>query len=157
MKSRQAVEIRVPGGTRRATSSRWLQLSLAFCLLAAVGLLSAQPATAADKATQQMEFGTDMAKRGLWSEALFRFRQADRLDPGNARILNNVAVAYEALGLFDEALETYRAALAAAPSDRELKSNYSSFVEFYQNFRPREEDGEPDADTSGSTTTGGAG
>ncbi len=87
-----------------------------------------------------------MAKRGLWSEALFRFRQADRLDPGNPRILNNIAVAYEALGLFDKALETYRAGLEVGPSDRELRDNYSSFVEFYQNFRPREAE-QADADT----------
>lgn len=123
-------------------------MSLVVCSLASVLLLPTD-AGAADPAAQQLEFGTDMAKRGLWSEALFRFRQASQLDPGNARILNNVAVAYEALGLFDEALETYREALAASPSDRELRENYSSFVDFYQNFRPETDDGGATDEESG--------
>ncbi len=88
---------------------------------------------------QQLAFGVQMAKRGLWSEALFRFRQAERTQPGNPRVLNNLAVAYEAVGLFDEALETYKAALKADPANRELRRNYSRFIEFYQAFRPDEE------------------
>ena len=43
------------------------------------------------------------------------------------------------LGLFDQALEAYQAALRASPEDRRVRSNYSSFAEFYQNFRPRPE------------------
>ena len=126
-------------------------MSLVVCLTALVPLVAAPSATAEDQATQQLQFGTDMAKRGLWSEALFRFRQASRLDPGNARILNNVAVAYEALGLFDQALEAYRQALAVSPSDRELRENYSSFVDFYQNFRPPEER-EAEAEAGGDSS-----
>ena len=84
----------------------------------------------------QLDFGVEMARRGLWSEALFRFRQAERHDPGNARVLNNMAVAYEALGQFEKALEYYQDAIKAAPTDRDLKRNYSRFVEFYRAFRP---------------------
>ena len=154
MKSERAGEIRVLAGTGRATSRRWLQLSLVGCLLVSLMFTVAQPAAAADKASQQMEFGADMAKRGLWSEALFRFQQANRLDPDNARILNNVAVAYEALGLFDQALEAYRAALAAGPSDKEVRNNYSGFVEFYQNFRPQD-DAAPEVEIAAESTTAG--
>ena len=152
MKSRKTEQMRVLPGTWRATSTRWLHLSLVVLSLALLALSSVQPAAAADKASQQMEFGADMARRGLWSEALFRFQQANRLEPGNGRILNNVAVAYEALGLFDKALEAYREGLAATPSDRELRENYSNFVEFYQNFRPRPDDGEPEAESSAEST-----
>ena len=87
----------------------------------------------------QLDFGVKMAQRGLWSEALFRFRQAERHQPGNARVLNNMAVAYEALGQFEKALEYYQNAIKAAPGDRELKRNYSRFVEFYRAFRPDEQ------------------
>jgi tetratricopeptide (TPR) repeat protein len=80
-----------------------------------------------------------MAGRGLWNEALFRFKQAEKSQPGNPRILNNLAVAYEAVGLFDEALEYYKRALKADSSSREVKRNYSRFVEFYQAFKPDEE------------------
>ena len=84
----------------------------------------------------QLEFGVEMAQRGLWSEALFRFRQAERHDPGNARVLNNMAVAYEALGQFEQALEYYQNAIKADPVNRDLKRNYSRFVEFYRAFQP---------------------
>lgn len=87
----------------------------------------------------QLAFGVDMARRGLWSEALFRFHQAERLDPNNPRVYNNLAVAYEATGDFDKALEYYQRALRAAPDNRELRANYTRFVEFYQGFKPQEQ------------------
>ena len=101
-----------------------------------VVVLGPAPLEAAD---QQLEFGVQMAKRGLWSEALFRFRQAEKTQPGNPRVLNNLAVSYEAVGLFDEALETYKAALKADPANRELRRNYARFIEFFQAFKPDEE------------------
>jgi Tfp pilus assembly protein PilF len=76
-----------------------------------------------------------MARHGLWQEALFRFEQARRAAGGDAHVLNNVAVAYEALGQFERALEVYREALAAAPGDGDLKRNYSQFLEFYQGYQ----------------------
>lgn len=87
-----------------------------------------------------------MAQRGLWSEALFRFRQADRATPGDPQVLNNLAVAYEAVGLFDEALETYKSALKLDPANRELRRNYARFIEFYQAFKPDEEEDADEAE-----------
>ena len=102
-------------------------------------------------AKEQLTFGVKMARRGLWSEALFRFKQARRLDPSNPRVLNNMAVAYEALGHFDKALETYQEAVRLQSTDRDLRKNYSRFVEFYRAFRP---DDQKDAslDEAGSAT-----
>lgn len=96
----------------------------------------------AEVTPSQLQFGVKMAKRGLWNEALFRFRAADRLDPENPRIINNIAVAYEALGKFDKALEHYQEAVRAAPSNAELRKNYSRFVEFYRAYKPDETDGD---------------
>ena len=104
-----------------------------------IALCGAAPLEATD---EQLKFGVDMAKRGLWSEALFRFRQADKAQPDNPRVLNNLAVAYEAVGLFEEALETYQAALKVDPANRELRRNYARFIEFYQSFKPEEEEPE---------------
>lgn len=84
----------------------------------------------------QLDFGVEMARRGLWSEALFRFKRAHQLNPNDARILNNMAVAYEALGQFDKALRHYQDAVKVDPTNRELKRNYARFVEFYRAFRP---------------------
>lgn len=103
--------------------------------------LTPEAGHAAQKAetASQLQFGVDMARRGLWNEALFRFNRALVTRPGDAQILNNIAVAYEALGLFEQALETYKQALAASPNNRDLRANYSRFLEFYQSFKPAEE------------------
>jgi len=83
----------------------------------------------------QLKFGIQMARQGLWNEALFRFEQARRLDPQNARILNDLAVAYEAAGRYDDAQTAYKDALRVAPEARDIKRNYSRFMEFYQGFK----------------------
>jgi len=84
--------------------------------------------------TGQIKFGVEMARRGLWNEALFRFEQARASLPGDARVLNNLAVSYEAVGKFDEALATYKEAIAVSPGNADLRANYTKFVDFYQNY-----------------------
>ena len=120
----------------------YFRLVACFILLGmSVGQLPAEAGSEIGKRThEQVAFGVNMAGRGLWNEALFRFKQAEKAQPGNARILNNLAVAYEAVGLFDEALGHYKRALKADSSSREVKRNYSRFVEFYQAFKPDEKD-----------------
>ena len=115
-------------------------LAVITCILAVlmIGGRKRQADTSSPEA--QLSFGVQMAKRGLWSEALFRFKQAARKDPGNPRILNNMAVAYEALGNFEKALDRYQEAIRSDPGNRELKRNYSRFVEFYRAFKPAEPD-----------------
>lgn len=97
-----------------------------------------------DSKDAQLEFGIKMARRGLWSEALFRFRQAERLAPGDAKVINNIAVAYEALGQFERAYDYYQRGIKASPSNADMKRNYARFVEFYRNFKA-EEDEDDDA------------
>ena len=113
-------------------------LAVLFPLAACSG--NGQP----NQATAQLSFGVDMARRGLWNEALFRFQEAEKLDPGNARVQSNLGVAYEAAGQFDKALEYYQKALRIAPNDKEIRANYGRFVEFYQGFKgektPKTED-----------------
>lgn len=119
---------------RIAGGGTWRALA---CL---VGILAVAVPASAQGVEAQLKFGVDMARRGLWSEALFRFRQAERIDASNPRVLNNLAVAYEALGMFDEALDAYQRGLKLAPGSKELKQNYSRFVEFYQSFTQRSEE-----------------
>jgi tetratricopeptide (TPR) repeat protein len=83
----------------------------------------------------ELAFGVDMARRGLWSEALFRFHAAEKADPQNPRVQNNLGVAYEAQGDFEKALGYYKRALQLAPNNREMRANYTRFVEFYQSFK----------------------
>ena len=56
-----------------------------------------------------------------------------------------IAVAYEALGLFDQAQTYYKKALDQDPRNAGLKRNYSRFVEFYQSFKP-DQPGAPPAE-----------
>lgn len=118
----------------RRTSFR--VLTVVTCLLAVLMIGGRKKQQDTSSPAAQLEFGVKMAQRGLWSEALFRFKQASRSDPNNPRILNNMAVAYEALGNFEKALDYYQDAIRSDPSNRELKRNYSRFVEFYRAFKP---------------------
>jgi len=88
-----------------------------------------------NQSASQLSFGVDMARRGLWDEALFRFREAERLDPDNPRIQSDMAVAYEASGQWDKALASYQKALKLAPNDKGIRTNYARFAEFYQGFK----------------------
>jgi Flp pilus assembly protein TadD len=120
---------------------RFAPLALAALLPVACGSTISQ-----ESAKSQLNFGAQMAQRGLWNEALFRFRQAEGLGSASPRVWNNLAVAYEATGNYDEALKSYRRALELAPGDLQIKKNYARFVEFYQSFKPKKDaQGEPAA------------
>lgn len=116
------------------TPKRLIVVTVALLALAAGSL--AAPAMAAGKpakqAEEQVKRGYRAAKRGYWQEALFRFERANALTPNEPRILNNIAVALEASGRFEEAVVAYESALAVAPNDRVLRQNYSRFKEFYE-------------------------
>lgn len=126
-------------GRLRATARSTGRLSVTCLLILlplALGACSAGGAgIGGSSAESQMAFGVEMARRDLWSEALFRFQQAAQLEPNNPRIYNNLAVACEATGRFDEALEYYRKAVQLDPGNRDLKKNYARFAEFYQGFQ----------------------
>jgi tetratricopeptide (TPR) repeat protein len=124
-------------------------LPLLLLLSASAGVAEKPPRT-----QDQVQFGIDMAQRGLWSEALFRFRQAEKMGDNRASVLNNVAVAYEALGLFDQAQDYYKKALDQDPRNAGLKRNYSRFVEFYQSFKP-DQPGAPPVDEPAPTAGAG--
>lgn len=111
-----------------------LCLFTVLSLLAAVGTYG-KP----NQASSQLAFGVDMARRGLWKEALFRFQQAEKLEPENPRIQSNLGVAAEAAGQFDKALEYYQKALRLAPNDKGIRTNYTRFVEFYQGFKGKKD------------------
>lgn len=126
-------------------------VTVSVILLCGFAASSASGKSAAD-GKSQLAFGVDMAKRGLWSEALFRFEQARRLEPERVSILNNLAICYEAGGRFEEALATYREALRLAPENRVVKQNLSRFTEFYQGYRPRKATPPGDAPTAEPAT-----
>lgn len=96
-------------------------------LLALVTLLAlgAAPPSGRD----EVRFGIDVARRGLWREARFRFERAAALDPGNSSAFNNLAVAYEQEGNFKKAREAYEKALELRPGSLDIQQNYDLFRE----------------------------
>lgn len=76
-------------------------------------------------------YGTEMAKKGFWREALFRYEKAAAQRPGDAQVQNNLAVAYESTGDTARALAAYKRALELAPQDAKIKRNYARFAEYY--------------------------
>jgi Flp pilus assembly protein TadD len=77
----------------------------------------------------ELKFGIDVAKRGLWSEARFRFERAVSLDSDRAEALNNLAVALEQQGDFKGARAAYDKALKVKPNDIYIQQNYDLFRE----------------------------
>src|SRR6476646_5867373 len=90
--------------------------------------------TQTDRAKSQIAFGSEVARKGLWREAAFRFEQAIAREPGNARAHNNLAVALEATGEFARALAEYKKALELGPNDSYIRRNYARFAEFYTSY-----------------------
>ena len=101
-------------------------------------LCAASVATAGDsakkEASEDMKWGYKAARRGYWQEALVRFQHANELTPDQPRILNNIAVAQEANGFYEQALLTYESGLSIAPGDGALQRNYARFKEFYASY-----------------------
>ncbi len=88
----------------------------------------------AKEASAEMKWGFKVAKQGYWQEALMRFEHANQLTPNQPRILNNVAVAQEANGLYEMALLTYQEGLSLDPNNNALRRNYMRFQEFYASY-----------------------
>lgn len=90
-----------------------------------------------ETAAGQERFGVRMAKMNLWREALFRFRRASELSPQDAEAYNNLAVAYEANGDFENAAKAYREAMRLDKSNQFIQKNYSRLVEFTSRNKKR--------------------
>jgi hypothetical protein len=90
-----------------------------------------------------MQFASEMAKRGNWREAKFRWELAAERQPENPRILNNLAVADEALGDLEAAKEAYERAAARGRGDERIQANRRRFERFWRQQRAAEEDREP--------------
>jgi Flp pilus assembly protein TadD len=120
-----------PGSTatiERNPLERRLTVKRALFLLPL--LLAPGPSPAAEKtSTQQVKFGIDVAQKGMWREALFRFQRAVEIDPQNPSALNNLAIALEQMGEFQEARENYERALELKPDDLYIQQNYDLFRE----------------------------
>ena len=84
---------------------------------------------------EEMQFGVEAAQRGLWREAIFRWEKYLKAHPDDARLHNNLAVAYESLGEFERARGAYQEARRLAPDVREIRDNLESFEALTRDLR----------------------
>ena len=119
------------------------RLSL-LCLIAASFLLQATPDdfAKAPSSKEAMIFAADMAERGNWREASFRWKRLIDQGGPDAKILNNMAAAAEANGEMDQADEFYRQAVELAGGDPEIRENYRRFNRLRELLAERDGDGD---------------
>jgi Flp pilus assembly protein TadD len=90
-------------------------------------------------ADTDLEFAGQMARIGNWREAIYRWERALSKGRNQAKIYNNLAVAHERLGHFDQAAEAYERALELGGDGvRQIQENYRQFLRFYKDYRERE-------------------
>ncbi|RMF70655.1 MAG: hypothetical protein D6738_15595 [Acidobacteria bacterium] len=120
--------------------------SVCLVLSVALALGSLPPASARERdrmsrreIRETMRFATEMASRGLWREALYRWKKVLAVRPNDPRLLNNIAVAEEALGLVDDARRHYARALELG-GDRieQIRANADLFESRFADSREQE-------------------
>lgn len=101
-------------------------------MAAGVALLAAAAPALADSkgdAKSQVEFGINVAQRGLWREAIYRWEKSVELDPTYAAAYNDLAIAYEHEGQLDKARKAYEKAIELSPNNEPIRQNYELFKE----------------------------
>ncbi len=109
------------GGTRLVVLRKLVVLTL--CLTPVAALAGGSPVR------REIRFGVQVAQRGLWREARFRFEKALLADPKDAAAHNNLAIALEQEGDFPRARQEYEKALELKPGDLSIQQNYDLFRE----------------------------
>ena len=94
-------------------------------------------ADARSAAKEQVDFGIKVAQNGLWREAQYRWERAVALDPTYAEAWNNLAIAYEHSGKFDEARKAYETAIKLDPKNMLIRQNYDLFKEINDRTQKR--------------------
>ena len=97
--------------------------------LAIVAFASPSFADARKDARAQVEFGINVAQRGLWREAIYRWEKAAEIDPTYAAAFNDLAIAYEHEGQLEKARKAYEKALELDPNNAQVRQNYELFKE----------------------------
>jgi type IV pilus assembly protein PilF len=118
-----------------------VRLFASVIVAALAGSLWASPclADARRDAKSQVEFGINVAQRGLWREAIYRWEKAVELDPSYAAAFNDLAIAYEHDGQLDKARKAYDKALELEPNNSQIRQNYELFKEINDRTNPGKE------------------
>jgi Flp pilus assembly protein TadD len=110
---------------------------ISFSVVVLLTAASAAHAQDRGKSKEQIEFGIKVAQNGLWNEALYRWQKATELDPSYAAAWNNLAIAYEHEGKFEDAKKAYEKALQLEPKNLMIRQNYDLFKEINDRTKRR--------------------
>lgn len=88
----------------------------------------------------QLRFGIRAAQKDLWDEAIFRWKKVISVSPNSAAAHNNLAVAYEQKGLFEEAKQEYELALKLSPSNKYIESNYQKLMQILKDTKKEDDE-----------------
>ncbi len=117
-------------------------IQIVACLL--VGVVLAPASLAQSDVKEKLRFAHKMATGGSWREAQYRWEQVLAGQPDNAKVLNNLGVAAEALGRFDDAAGFYQQALELLPNNHFVQDNYRRHALFARELRQRQQKPESD-------------
>jgi Tfp pilus assembly protein PilF len=102
---------------------------IVFCVALIAGTVAPAYADARSEAKAEVDFGVNVAQRGLWREAIYRWEKAVELDPNYAAAFNDLAVAYEHEGDLAKAKDAYAGALNIEPNNIQIRHKYEIFKE----------------------------
>ena len=102
---------------------------VALVTFAAAVVATPSFADAKKEAKSQVEFGINVAQRGLWREAIYRWQKATEIDPAYAAAYNNLGIAYEHEGQLAKARKAYEKAIELDPNNVQVRQNYELFKE----------------------------
>ena len=88
-------------------------------------------------AKEHVEFGISIANKGLWAEATAHWEKAVEIDKTYAAAWNDLGIAYEQQGKFEEANKAYLRATALDPNNQLIRQNYDLFREIYDRTKRR--------------------
>jgi Tfp pilus assembly protein PilF len=88
-------------------------------------------------AKARVEFGIEVARKGLWSQATSVWERAVQIDDSYGQAWNNLAIGYEQLGRFEEARKAYEKALELEPGNTFIQNNYAQFRDIYDRLNLR--------------------
>ena len=105
--------------------------AILFIFGAMLWTATASPVAADPRAEARtwVNFGIEVAERGLWREAIYRWERAVQIDPTYAAAYNNLGIGYENEGELDKARDAYEKAISLAPKDQHIRQNYELFKE----------------------------
>src|SRR3954468_18134623 len=124
-----ACSVRYSGLAPPMKSSSNMRLFKTLLVLGALAAAAPAWADTRSNAREQVEFGINVAQRGLWREAIYRWEQAVEIDPMYAQAYNDLGIGYEHEGQLDKARKAYEKALAIEPNNAQIRQNYELFKE----------------------------